>query len=593
MKLQNFFLIFIAALFLNTATGQENQITNVHNRKYISLNGKWNYIIDQAEIGLKRKYYQDKKPKGSFNLYEYDFDGTDLLNVPGDWNSQELFLKYYEGKIWYRKKFNIEKKNDKRYFVYIGAANYTTNVYLNGTKLGSHEGGFTPFNFEITELLNSENENSLVISVDNTRSPEQIPTTISDWKNYGGITRDVLIIEENTTFIRDYFIHLSKDDPNKIEGWVQLDGEKLENVVKLGIPELKQIRIVTNASGYGTFSIRLKKIEHWSPENPKLYDVKLILDDEQLNDKIGFRTIETKGVDILLNGKSVFLKGISLHEVSPLRKGRAYSVEDAQMLLNWAKELNCNYVRLAHYPHSEHIVRLADEMGILVWEEIPVYWDIKWENKTTYSLAESMLNDIIVRDKNRASVIIWSVANETDISEARNKFLGDLISFTRKNDPTRLVSAALLTNDEESTKQDKVINDPFGQNADIISLNQYIGWYGGFAGNLDKLKWLVGFDKPFIFSEFGAGALYGMHGDIKTRWSEEFQEYYYQKTLEMCDGVPNLRGISPWILVDFESPRRMYRGIQDGYNRKGLISDDGNKKKAFFVLQKYYKNKVF
>lgn len=571
--------------------GEFPLITNVYNRQTISLNGKWKYLIDQGEIGNRRKFWEDRQVENPSQLLEYNFETAAQINVPGDWNSQKDELLYYEGKIWYQKSFLHEKKDGKRYFIYFGAANYKTEVFLNGKKLGEHEGGFTPFNFEITDLL--KDENSLVVSVDNTRSKEQIPTLVSDWKNFGGITRDVMIIEENNTFIRDYKLGLKKGSMNEIEFSVWLDGLKNQQNITLEIPGLDFTETLqVNASGVATKSFIVDDISLWSPDNAKLYDVNLTLQSQLLTDRIGFRSIEVSGTKILLNGESIYLKGISLHEESPFTHGRTHSPEEARMMIDWVKELGCNYLRLSHYPHNEHIVRLAEEEGIMLWEEIPVYWDIDWDNEKTYDLAQKMLDAMITRDRNRAAIIIWSMANETDISESRNVFLKNLIDFTREKDNTRLISAALFMHGDGISRNTRVIDDPFGENADIISVNQYTGWYGSALPDAIKdMEIILKFDKPLIFSEFGAGALGGFHADSLTRWSEEYQEWYYVETLKMCDRIENLRGMSPWILTDFQSPRRMLPVYQDGFNRKGLISSEGKKKKAFFVLQEYYKQK--
>jgi len=589
LKLIALLVFMLPVLPISTFAIQSPQITNVYNRNTVSLNGKWKYIIDQAEIGEKRKFWQDRQAKNKTALLEYNFKTASKINVPGDWNSQIDELLYYEGKVWYQKSFSFKKQEGKRYFLYFGAANYKSNVYLNGEKLGNHEGGFNPFNFEITDVLKSTN--SLVVSVDNTRKKEQIPTVISDWKNFGGITRDVMIVEENETFIQDYYLQLKQGSKNELEFKVWLNGSDKNNKVEVNIPGLDLNKTVKAINGYAEAVFKVEVPEFWSPENPKLYEVVLGLKGTPLVDKIGFRTIEVKGQDILLNGSPVFLKGISLHEESPFTHGRAHSAEEAHMMLNWAKELGCNYVRLSHYPHSEHIVRLADKMGLLLWEEIPVYWDIDWENPKTIQLSKNMLNDMITRDKNRAATIIWSIANETHISDSRNHFLKTLIDFTRKKDNVRLISAALLVHGDGSTKNVRVVDDPFGKYVDVISVNQYTGWYGGSPDFLDEISWDIKFNKPFLFSEFGAGALGGFHADKLTRWSEEYQEWYYEKTLEMCKRINQLKGISPWILIDFQSPRRTLPHFQDGYNRKGLISSEGQKKKAFYTLQKYYLNK--
>jgi beta-glucuronidase len=374
---------------------------------------------------------------------------------------------------------------------------------------------------------------------------------------------------------------------------VTLNGSDIAHKkIRIIIPELGLDQmIVTDSSGNASVEMQSKKISYWTTQNPHVYNVIVQTPKDEVVDQIGLRTIKTKGENILLNDAEIFLRGISIHEESPARHGRAHSLEDAKQLLTWAKELGCNYVRLAHYPHNEHMARLADKMGMLVWEEIPVYWTISWENEETYCNAEDQLTAMIGRDKNRASVIIWSMANETPTSDLRNIFLGKLAAKTRSLDPTRLISAALELSSVPGNPNVKIISDPFSNVVDILSFNQYIGWYDGLPNKCKEIHWNISQNKPVIISEFGADAKIGFHGDSLTRFSEEYQEYLYKETLEMISTIPQLRGISPWILVDFRSPRRALPNIQDGWNRKGLISDDGKKKKAFFVLQKFYGNK--
>ncbi|RMF00681.1 MAG: beta-glucuronidase, partial [Bacteroidetes bacterium] len=335
------------------------------------------------------------------------------------------------------------------------------------------------------------------------------------------------------------------------------------------------------------------EFKRWYPERPKRYNLIWEVGEDRLEDQIGFRTIEQRGTDLLLNGKRIFLRGISLHEENPLRMGRATSREDAVMLLGWAQELNCNMVRLAHYPHNENMTRLADELGILLWEEVPVYWGINYTNPATYTQAESQLRSLISRDKNRASVIIWSVANETPREDPnRLAFLTKMAEVARNLDPNRLVSAALDRTEDQAKKQVS-ITDPFAQVSDMVSVNEYIGWYGSTPERIPQMSWdLSGHNKPFFISEFGAGALYNYHGPKEEIWTEEYQAWMYEETLKMLDAIPSLRGMTPWILVDFRSPRRNLAGIQDGWNRKGLISDRGFKKQAFFLLRDYYARKA-
>ena len=594
-----FLMIFASAPDLHSQT----VFTNIYNREAFTLNGKWNYIIDPYETGYLDYRYQpydenpnpyggfflDQKPQNKSDLIEYSFDSSPTLWVPGDWNSQDEKLLYYEGTVWYRKVFNYKPSiSDDRVFVHFGAVNYEADVYLNGKLLGKHIGGFTPFNYEITSFLKDE-KNSIVVRVDNKRRRDGVPTLNTDWWNYGGITRDVSIIEVPATFISDYRIQLTKGSMNQISGYVQLDGNNLIEQIAVEIPELKlKTKITPDATGKATFSVSVKNLNLWSPENPYLYKVHVTCATDKVSDIIGFRTIETKGTDILLNGKPVFLRGICIHEEIPMRGGRAYSKEDARTLLNWVKELNCNYVRLAHYPHNENMIRLADQMGILVWEEIPVYWTILWESEATYDNAEQQLTDVIQRDKNRACVIIWSMANETPVKEARNLFLKKLAGHASSLDNSRLISAALEVHGDPANPNLRIVEDPFAEYVDIVNFNEYIGWYDGLPEKCDQIEWQIKYNKPVMISEFGGGALQGMHGDTLTRWSEEYQENLYKHTLPMLSKIPQFRGVTPWILCDFRSPRRLIPNIQDGWNRKGLIGQNGTKKKAFFELKNFY-----
>ena len=604
-------IVFIWLLYTGCSTSinaQEQLLINTYNRETTSLNGAWNYIIDPYENGFYNYRYepfenQENPGNGAFfmnakaqnpkDLIEYDFDKMDTLHVPGDWNSQKEKLAYYEGSLWYKKSFDYTKsKDNNRVFIYFGASNYETDVYLNGKKLGKHLGGFTPFNFDATHLL-KEKDNFLIVKVDNKRKKEGVPTLNTDWWNYGGLTRGVQIVETQATFIQDYFIQLDPDNNKKINCKIVLNGSaRASKKVQLFIPELGITKeFITNNEGVINEEIKVQNINFWSTSNPYLYDIKLTLDQETLSDQIGFRTISTKGADILLNDQPIFLKGISIHEESPIRGGRGYAREDAIQLLQWAQELGCNYVRLAHYPHNEHMVRLADQMGILVWEENPVYWTIDWENEDTYKNAQNQLSEVIARDKNRASVIIWSMANETPTSDARNTFLSKLASFTREKDPSRLISAALEQNDYNGNPLVRTISDSFAEEVDILSFNQYIGWYDGPIEKCQTISWKIDVEKPILISEFGAGAKYGNQGSRDARWTEEYQEYLYEETLKMIDPIKQLRGFSPWILIDFKSPRRVLPEIQEGWNRKGLLSEKGEKKKAFYTLQEYYKKK--
>ena len=592
MKL--FLVISLLVLVPSVGAQQVGLIANTDGRKTISLDGQWQAIVDPYESGFYNYryqpsndgYFKNAKPKSKSDLIEYDFDKSDSLKVPGDWNTQSDQLFFYEGTIWYKKSFDYQRRPNTRLFVYFGAANYQADVYLNGQKVGQHEGGFTPFNFEITELVQSGG-NFLIVKVDNKRRRDAVPTLMTDWWNYGGLTRNVKLVETPSTFIHDYSIQLQRGSRNRIAGSVKLSGDKLNQKITVRIPESGISRsFTTDRNGVAAIDFNAE-LKLWSPDSPKLYEVIIEAETDRINDQIGFRSIETRGVEILLNGKPIFLRGVCLHEEAPFRGGRAHSREDAQTLLGWAKELGANFVRLAHYPHNEFMIREADRMGILVWEEIPVYWTILWENPATLENARNQLSEMIARDKNRASVVIWSVANETPLSDARLSFLKNLITHARSLDSTRLISAAMERHYIDATTQ--MIDDPLGEYLDVLGCNEYVGWYDGLPEKADRLVWKSKYEKPLIMSEFGADARYGHHGDALTRWTEEYQESLYRHQVAMLKRIPFLRGTSPWILMDFRSPRRPLPNIQDYWNRKGLISNRGEKKKAFYVMQQWYR----
>lgn len=584
----------------------QDALPNVFARERLSLNGTWNAIVDPYDTGFfnyRRIPYDEtapmrggfglnKKPDTVSELIEYSFEGGQTLQVPRDWNTQDEQLFYYEGSVWYQRNFTFRASSpDRRVFLYFGAANYRTDVYLNGAKLGTHVGGFTPFSFEITDRL-QPSDNSLVVRVNNRRVAEGVPTDTTDWWNYGGLTRDVFVVETPATYLASYSLSLLPQSPDHLRIEARLDGPAAateEIIVRIRDLDF-EVRLQPDASGraHGEFALPPGRLERWSPESPRRYEVTLTSGDESLTDRMGLRTIETRGTAILLNGKPVFLRGISIHEENPMRGGRAWSEEDARLLLGWARDLGCNFVRLAHYPHNEHMSRVAEEMGLLVWAEIPVYWTIHWDNPETLANARRQLAELIHRDRNRASVIIWSVANETPVTEARNRFLGTLIEDARSLDGTRLISAAMEIHHEASRPDTRIVDDPLGRMTDIVAFNQYIGWYDGLPEKCDRIEWDIRYDKPIVISEFGGGALEGWHASTDTRFSEEFQAELYRRTLPMLERLPAFRGVSPWILADFRSPRRLLPGIQDGWNRKGLIGQSGGRKQAFTVLRDYY-----
>ena len=589
MRHQSYLIFSFLCLFIFQKIQSQTAMINIDSRNLISLNGKWQTISDPTDIGDWRQIWLEKKPDKKTDFVEYAFDGSPQLNVPGDFNSQLPELTYMEGVVWYKKTFKHTKTTEKRYFIHFGAVNYTCSVYLNGKLLGSHEGGFTPFQFEITNVA-VDGENSLIVKVNSKRLKDGLPGLGYDWFNYGGITRNVNLVETNTTYIDDYCIQLKKGSAKEIEGWVQLNGASLSQKVIVTIPELG-IKYSAQTDINGRAKIQFSsKFKLWTPENPKLYNVNIQCETDTVKDEIGFRNIEVNGKEILLNGKPLFLKGVNIHEENPFTQAKAFSESDALIVLTWAKDLGCNFVRLAHYPHNEYMLKMAEKMGLMVWDELPVYQHIEFATPGVTNKMELMLKEMIKRDRNRCAVFIWSISNETYSTTAnRDTALIELSKKCRELDNTRLITSVINNQGYNNNIVD--VHDPLYNYFDVISVNEYIGWYVPWQGKPEDTKWKLLADKPVIISEFGGEALYGSNygpTNEAAYWTEEYQEQIYKNQIAMFNAMPNLAGVCPWILVDYRSLGRMHPVYQKGWNRKGLLSDRGDKKKAWYILHDYY-----
>jgi beta-glucuronidase len=588
-------------------------IANLGGRPRQALDGRWHYVLDPFDAARRktrdrRSVWRDQIEQPGQTIVEYEWDTSPQLKVPGDWNTQAAELLHYQGTAYFRRRFEAASpRPGRRVFLAFDAVSYRSTVWLNGQRLGGHEGGYTPFSFEVTTLLKA-GRNVLVVRADNRHDDESLPAADFDWHNYGGITRSVWLAELPAIFVRHWSLRLEGEagPAQRLVGTAQLDGS-----AAVGTPLVLEIaalglraEVQADGAGRARWSLPVPAaLERWSPERPILYDVVLSVGRDEAadvqRDRIGFRTLATRGSEVLLNGRPVFLRGISLHE-EPLGAagGRRVGDAEARALLQSAKDLGCNFVRLAHYPHGEAMLRVADAMGLLVWSEIPVYWeDVSYASAKTLALARTMFTEMIERDANRASVVMWSVANETPEIASRHAFLKDVVAHVRALDPSRLITAALNKNaDIDGTREGQkafVVDDPLGEVLDVIGVNQYEAWYSNLTPEqLSTVSFRSRWAKPLIVSEFGADAPLGYRADKAQRWSEDFQAHLYEHTLRMVDRIPGLAGVTPWVLKDFRSPRRWHGRFQQNWNRKGVISEDGQRKLAFDVLRRWYAGKT-
>jgi len=620
----------------------------VDSRQHLDLNGEWNLIVDPMDTGTPGGMFggwaNTRLPEDDYQLLEYNYPNSRKIRVPGDFNTQYEDLFFYRDGVWYQRDVNVKKDQASRYHLWFGGANYTTTVFLNGAAIARQVGGYVPFSIDVTEHL-QPGTNDLVVWVNNRLDDDSVPTKRTDWWPYGGLTRDVMLVKTPPGHIVNAKLGLSADGET-IEATVQTRGLAAGSTVHLSVPEL-ELNLPASIQADGSADWRFEAdVERWSPDAPKRYRVTLLTDNDSVEDLIGFRTIRTDGQTIVLNDQPIKLKGISTHEETIGRDGVAYSESDMRAIFEEAKALGVNFVRLAHYPYSRHAAKVADELGLLLWEEVPIYWNIAWDNPETLSIARDQVKKLVQRDWNRASVIIWSVANETPYSESRMAFLGRLIDDVRALDDSRLVTAALLgdtrrelryaalylaaygLNSDVASDQEKavfqnildqagaaapaagqgftvVVDDPLGDLVDIVSYNQYFGWYYsrflapelGVSERTVRLLILelmpnmvmsASHAKPMLISEFGAGAKRSLEGDGV--WSEDYQARVYRAQTGMLANSPQVQGMTPWILKDFRAMLRTLPGIQDYRNRKGLIDENGERKAAFYVLRDFYRD---
>lgn len=561
-----------------------------HSRESKSLNGTWEIVPDPYEVFEDREIYKPEEESRRDIPPDFNVENGYSVNIPMNWGEVVTDFKYYEGLAWHIKKFEW-KDGNKRVFLHFGAVNYHADVWLNGEKLGSHEGGFTPFSFEVTDSI-KEGENLLVVLVDNKRDKNNIPELRTDWFNFGGIHRPVKLVLTPTTFIRNYKFETSLSK-NKVEIGIdaRIDGPDKNSKLKVKIPELnleKKLKKIKGSKFTNEFTLPRKNIELWNTKRPKLYDIILSYGEDRIEDKIGIREIKVEKGKIILNDESKWLRGISMHE-EEAGKGRALDTTDVERRFKRLRELNCNFARLAHYPHTQKMSRKADEEGILLWEEVPAWQNISFENEEVRNLHRQQLKEMIQRDWNRPSVILWSIANETDPeSKMRNEALREMTNYVRKLDSSRLVTAACFISEDENGER-IYIDDPLKDYLDIIGINEYYGWYYGESDDMKKFE-----DdpqgKPVIISETGGGARWGKHGSENKRWTEEYQDKIYRNQIKALEKKEQVKGMSPWILFDFRTPVRMNE-YQRGYNRKGLLNEAGRKKRAFYTLKQFYQEK--
>jgi beta-glucuronidase len=552
-------------------------------RRADPLPGPWRLTLDPFEEGLRQAWYafDDTPPETWATPRDWDPTGGTPVPVPSCWNLLKPEWTHYEGAVWYETVFDWDPAMPgERTVLQFGAANYLARVFLDGRLLGVHAGGSTPFSVEITDVVRP-GPNRLLVMVENRGRPDRVPMHHIDWFNYGGLHRAVSLLRLPPIFVRDFGVALV---PDGTFGRIRIDvtlSDAVDCTARFTCDGLGLDVAVPLTEGRGEATVAARPTL-WSPDAPHLYDVALSMGPDAVTDRVGFREIRTAGTEILLNGRALQLRGVCVHE-DDVATGRTTSPDDVERRFRHLKELNGNFLRLSHYPHDEIVGRMADRDGVLLWAEIPVYWAIDFANPTTFADAQNQMLELVARDRNRASVILWGVGNENADTDARLAFMAGLAHATRAADPTRLIGAACLINRETFR-----IEDRLAAHLDVIGLNEYFGWY---EPDLEGLRRLIANstpEKPVLVSETGADGVVGLRGEGRTLFSEDWQAEFYRLQAAALAQAPWIRGIAAWLLYDFRSERRQ-TGLQRGFNRKGLIAEDKTtKKRAFHALAALY-----
>lgn len=563
------------------ATVGWRQMIAMGGRRTISLDGDWRFVLDPFDEGLRQRWYADTPSDPATWTLPRDYDGGDwqTIPVPACWTTERLEWRHYEGAAWYLRWFDRPAlAAGERLFLRVGAALVRARVFVNGAFIGGHLGGSSPFFVEVTPAC-VEGANRLQIMVENRRTATRVPMHHIDWFNDGGLAREVSLVVVPSVHIRAFELALA-DDGMRLR--VRLS-EAVESTARLTLPALDLATDIPVVDGVAEAILPLPNgLVRWSPQTPTRYPATLTAAGDTVHERIGFRTIAARGTQILLNGTPLTLRGVCCHE-DDIVLGRTTSEADIRRRFDHVKELGANAVRLAHYPHHERVAEIADEVGILLIAEVPVYWAIAFDDPDTLGDADNQLRELIARDINRASVIAWSIGNENADTDARYAFLAHLAASAREADGTRLVTAACLIN-----RQTFAVADRIAAHLDVIGVNEYFGWY---EPNLDDLARLLAnspADKPLVISETGADAAAGFQGAPGVLFSEAHQAHVHLAQLAIVARFPAVVGYFPWLLYDFRSERRQ-TGLQRGHNLKGLIArDKATKKQAFHVIASAY-----
>ncbi len=544
----------------------------------IPLSGVWRFQVDSQGIGLKEEWH-------TFEYFANNWNRTKEVGVPHNWNAMPG-LERYEGVVWYFKELRRPPPGDlvnKECILQFKGVNYYATVWWNGRKLGSHEGGFLPFAFSVP-LTWIEATNVISVRVENIRKPDRIPAMAFDWFNWGGIHRAVQLcfygphriqyaLIETTSLEKDFALLRVKCRVTAAQSlhWQVFDGQEQ---IAWGKETLRGIN--------DTFRIKIPNPKVWDIGKPFLYEfvAKLSNSQEEFRAKFGIRTIAAKGTQIILNGHPLKLQGVNLHE-EQMPFGRCQLPPMRAKDVRNIRALGFNAIRSAHYPHDEALPQICDELGMVLLEEVPVYWDCDFANPKVFRLVAKMLRDLVHRDYNHPSVIMWSCGNEIPIERPEcDRFMRRAMDWVRRLDTSRIVFYVGM----------RLTCDTTRKHADVNAVNEYFGWYYLTTKVLSyflDVTYYTNPKTPWIITEFGADAKRGFRDKVTdpAKFSEDKQAAMIAHTIRILNSKPYVAGWFIWIYRDFRSPFRMNQ-YQQGFNRKGIVSESNEKKLIARVILK-------
>lgn len=578
-------------------------------RNRIDLSGIWDFQQDPQENGAEQGW-MEKLPT------------PQPMAVPGSWNEQYANLYNYLGMGWYQRGFYVPQGwQGQRVFIRVGSANYFGRVWVNGNAVGEHAGGHLPFAFEITGQVRWGAQNTLAVQVENHLTPTRVPAgntpgglgammggypnATYDFFPYAGLHRPVILFSLPPTSIEDVTVTTNIEGETGIVRVRVRQNGNLEGgqvVLRGGETTLQASLAFKNGEAEANFSIPAARL--WSPEDPYLYECEVTLVEgthilDRYTLEVGIRTIEVRGDQILLNGKPVFLKGFGRHEdfyASGKGLNLPLLIKDYD-LLKW---VGANSYRTSHYPYSEEEMRLADREGMLIIDEIPavsLQFDDGPENiAIRLEQCKQQLTELVQRDKNHPSVIMWSIANEPMLPNMRErmtgkdkspvdpsiaKFFDGLYALSRSLDPTRLVTLVGMMGAPAEWLAP----------SDVVCINRYWGWYTQpgqpemgaklLAQELDSLYAML--KKPIIVSEFGADTVAGMHSQPAKMWTEEYQVEFIRGYLDVAAQRDFVVGMHVWNFADFQAVQSTNR--VGGMNLKGVFTRERQPKMAAHLLR--------